>query len=299
MPGPMPYYLEKGPAMSVLEDFVNTPSPRLATALDRLRARHPDGRPKHRVVDCGAFDTPALSFTQPSSDPGQPGTKWDSEKWKRHMNRHWFGLIDRAGHHYDPAQATSITEAKSWWVNYFGADVEGIVRETLIRAVETAYRIDHGGPLPPNGSVEPWPIELFWKCGQAWFEGWVTWRQLPGPGHRGLVTTLLCTPAEDTGTRFLWWSPIPDPSDLPGLGDPYDKGVQQLGVHHAGMVVITHERNLPTFASPSDIDDEQMGRLQPPRPGAVYHGSGPVVVVRPAEVRGGVASTPRRWTPEP
>ena len=270
MPGPMPYYLEKGPAMSIIEAFVNTPGTRLEAALTKLRATNPDGSYTHRLVECGAFDSKSLVFDQPASNPNDPPTHWTVARWKNHMNLHWFGIIDGAGKPKDPADADRLSEASSWWINYFGADVEGILRQTIIRAVETAYRIEHGDPLPPvTPTFQPWPIELFWKCGQAWFEGWVTWRQLPGPGDRGLVTTIVCTPAENTGNHYLWWSPIPNAGDLPGRSDPYDKGVDKLGRDGAGMVVVTHEHNRPTTVPVSRIPAQMKGQLAPPSPGAV------------------------------
>jgi hypothetical protein len=290
MPGPMPYYLEKGPALSILEAFLNdSPTSRLVATLDKLRATTDGGQPKHRLTDCGAFDTASLDFTPPGSSK-----KMTSKAWKRHLDQHWFGIVSAKGAKTDPSQAKNLKAASSWWIGYWGDDIEGIVRETMIRAIETAYRIPHGAPIPISG--ERWPIELFWKCGQAWVEGWVTWRQLPQAGT-GLVTVTFATPAEDTGAHFLWWSPVPDAGDKAGRGDPFALGVDQLGRERQGMVVITHARNLPTTRAPHEIDDQMRGELTLPPPGATYRGSGPIVAVRPAEIRGGVASTPRTWAP--
>lgn len=296
MPGPMPYYLEKGPAFEILEDFINTPGTRLVDALAKLRAKNPDGSYTHRFVDCGAFDSPALEFNQPLED----GTvrHWTIESWKQHINRHWFGIRDGADQPVDPAAATSLDEAESWWINYFGEDIEGVLRETIIRALETAYRIPHGEPLPRVGkSFDPWPIELFWKCGQAWFEGWISWRKLPGAQDRGLVTAMLCTPSEDTGNHYVWWSPVPPVGDSAGRSDPYDLGVDHLGQHWAGSVVVTHLHNRPVRRRAGHTPMRSRGQIVPPPPGAIYRGTGPVTAVRPAEVRGGVASQPRVWVP--
>ncbi|MFM7536798.1 MAG: hypothetical protein ACKO91_13540 [Acidimicrobiales bacterium] len=43
------------------------------------------------------------------------------------------------------------------------------MRETLVRAIEIAFGLAHD--QVPGPRQTHWPIELFWKCGQAWFEG--------------------------------------------------------------------------------------------------------------------------------
>ena len=287
MPGPMPYYFEKGPALSILEAYINdSPHSEIVNAVTKLRAKNPNGSWTYRVTDCGAF-TNTKSFDVRL--PGQ-NTTMTGDIWVQHINEHWFGLVDSAGKPVNPKVA-HINAASSWWINYWGDDVEGIVRETFVRSIETAYRVPHGAALP--STTTPWPVELFWKCGQAWFEGWVTWRRVGA--NNGLVTAMFATPAENTGRHFLWWSPEPDPLDTAGRSDPWNLGAGHLGLERQGMVVVSHTTNLPIGRTAADIDEQMAGKLQPPPPSAVFHGSGDITVVRPSERRGGVASTPKTW----
>jgi hypothetical protein len=289
MPGPMPYYLEKGYTMSLLESAINDVSDEeVRTLFDMLSDE------TRRLTDTPFFDSPSLRFREVS--PSEAVTEWTPDRWKRHVDEHWFGLIDDTGASAAPRPAPSLEQATSWWIDYWGDDVEGIVRKSILLAIRTAYRVDDGQPLP-GSDVERWPIDFFWKCGQAWFESWVTWRRLPP--DRGLVTVIFCTPAENTGNHFLWWSPIPATGDAQGKADPYDKGLTGLGEAKAGMIVVTHTKNLPMGYGAHTINDEMMGRLAPPPIGTIYHGSGPVVAVQPSAPRGGVSSAPPTWQRPP
>jgi hypothetical protein len=172
MPG-MPYHLEKGPLLSVLDTFCNSGSDaRLLEALKRLRSNVP-------LVEIGAFDSPSLfhaTYPWPFDDPTH--LAW-------HFNHHWLG---------DLAQNDSTTGTQTGhWQNYTGP-VEPIVRETLTRALELVLGVRHEPAELNPTATRHWTIDFWWKCPQPWFEGWVTWRRIGEGGH---VTVILATPSDD------------------------------------------------------------------------------------------------------
>ncbi len=72
------------------------------------------------------------------------------------------------------------------WDNYSG-DVNGITRLTIRTALEVALGVAKNEPVPDQ-PPRHWPIDLFWKCGQNWFEGWVTHRRMDAGPPGGSTT---------------------------------------------------------------------------------------------------------------
>lgn len=279
MPGPMPYYLEKGSTLELIESFLNDDPDRLRRTLGRLRATNDDGTYRYRLTDCGVFDSDSFS-----SDEFFRGTPLETaEGWKAHLNTHWFGLEpDGSG---EPA--ADFAAQRPWWLGYWG-DTEAVAREIFVRAIECAFRVPHGAEIPPGR--KPWPIELFWKCGQAWFEGWLMWRRV---GDCGLITVLLATPAELSGRHDVAPSPI-FPDDRGASGYSEDPGVHDSA--HSGMFVVTHRDHVAEpYLGPGP---EPAGNYGNPD-GALYHGIGEVVAVSPARRHGGTALRKRTWEPRP
>jgi hypothetical protein len=170
MPG-MPYHLEKGPLLSVLDDFFNSGSEaRLLTALNDLRSGM-------RLTDVGVFDSTNLY------DPNYPWPYQNRGQLVAHFEQHWLGNPP-----LNPM--TAGTQTGHW--QFYQGPVETIIRETLIRALELVLGIKHGKNNPTP--TRHWPIDFWWKCPQPWFEGWLTWRQSAGSGH---VTVIFATPADD------------------------------------------------------------------------------------------------------
>src|SRR5262249_22179550 len=143
--------------------------------------------------------------------------------------------------------------------NYEG-DVEAIMRETFIRAIEVSLGLDNGEDV--NSATRFWPIEYFWKCPTAWVEGWVTWRQeVSGEGH---VTVHLLTPAHGH----------------PVLSDP------KAGAHPTinptsssdrfGMWVVTYDHHDKSIQMVRDESEFAVWNF--PTLGPVYTGVAPVVV---------------------
>ncbi|MFM7536797.1 MAG: hypothetical protein ACKO91_13535 [Acidimicrobiales bacterium] len=105
------------------------------------------------------------------------------------------------------------------------------------------------------------------------------------------MTVLLCTPAEvmEGSASTVWPSPVATAPEH--TTDPYAKNPASLGTERQGMVVITHETHTNT--------PQPTGNLMPTPLYPTFDGEGKVVVVRPSELRGGVASTPRTWRQVP
>lgn len=255
----MPYHLEKGPILSVLEAFANQDYKRLAAAVDALRAGV-------ALVDVGVVNSTTL----------QGGPHPTVAALVDHINRHWLGMTRQGGSWvpqppFDPQHPTTTGH----WQHYHGP-VEAILRETFIRAAEVSIGIDHGAPVPRHPRRQ-WPVEFFWKCPQPWFEGWVTWRR--SSGACGQVTVVLATPA-DTGVVL----------DSPVNGrdctvNPVSTDDGKGATASQGMWVVTATKHLQ-----ASVPSTAPGALgQWALPAAIWHGTGPVVTVAPAEKDGGVA----------
>ncbi len=333
MPG-MPYHLEKGAWLSVLEDYLNGDPSRTATVLALLRDQDLP------VTDTGFLESPALD--------GDPEYR-TADARQEHLQRDWFGwpadgtawptrptfaeevlaLLPDAARPALAATApgvdATVPEMRAWtsavaplvgadfdgwpatgfWHQYFG-DVEGIVRETLIRALEVSLGLDHGQELPADGPVRRLPIELFWKCPQSWFEGWVTWRYDRSEGT-GQVTVLFTTPGsgkpileaalEGEGAFEPRTSTTPKTGPGPAGPAPSDPTIN-ADQAAKGMWVVTHRQNLqlPVLPSAGGLPSGQW--LVPPF-GPAYVGVGPVVCVQPSEPDGGAAALGRIYVEPP
>jgi hypothetical protein len=200
----MPYHLEKGRALSFVENYLNEglPEQRMET-LRKLRN--------------GNVQLGAQTLTNAALDTGY--RPYTGEALIEYVKKKWFGQ-----------------GANTYWLDYEG-DVEGIVRLTLIRAMEVALGVEHG--QDPGVPPRSWPVELLWHCSQRWFEGWVTW-QTDEPNGCGHVLILLASPAHAGGliTRQALHpeTTAPQPNgraaaDIQRPPIPYDP---------SGMWVITH-----------------------------------------------------------
>ncbi len=276
MPG-MPFYVEKGPQFSVIESYVLDDRERGIDLLEDLRA---GGTSSLSVI------AESIGLTTQSLDAGAN----TAEERVKHLNAHWFEQhYDKAAKRWvrDPQPSTPAVSASghwNWWHGYAG-DVYEIMRQTMITAAEVSLGIEPGQDPRTAGRKDPWPIELFWHCGQNWFEGWVTWRR-NGPG--GQVTVLLCTPTAGTPIR---------PSPLASAAPPHEKGRAQAPPYSdkpkpsgrsRGMVVVTHHHH-ERVQGPAQHPVQAMGtRGVLTVPVSYWQGCGPVVRVMPSEPDGGV-----------
>jgi hypothetical protein len=303
MPGGMPYQIEKGPTLRVIERHINNaPAAKRRAMLDVLR--RPDQPP-----------TPA-SMPDPLAwiTTGVPEL-WDEPAFaahplgggraiRDHIIMDWFGYRrgPTGGWVKPPSSEHPDT---GHWIAYRG-DVDVIVRRALRWAFELALGLAPGDTGP--GRERPWQIELFWKCLAPWFEAWVLHRPI---ADTGLVTVVFVTPSHRGAN--LSESPVathPEVTD-PDLGHPvpsFQDDYELLGRVHPlpnrprvparerkyGTWVVTHTDHESTETvsvrnrlgasnvGPRNFSDwgiTQLGR---------YEGVGDVVTVAPSMAAGGV-----------
>lgn len=255
MPG-MPYNLERGPYLAMLEDLINKDPVRCLESL-----RDPDKPVTALLRD------PAVGI--------DGGPYADTARLADHIDRDWFGIKPGAPN----------DDGTSHYWSYWRGDAQGIVRETIVRAIEVALGVDHGGTVP-DGHRQQWHVSLFTACGIRWFEGWVSWRRVgvePGGGH---VVVVLLTPthgkpAEPTLLRPTALSSA-DPPGAPYAVNPVRSDGDQ-GLWAVGAVL---ERRL----DPEPVSGQWLppGRFPRPHLGPTYVGEGGIVVVAPPESQGGV-----------
>jgi hypothetical protein len=204
------------------------------------------------------------------------------------------GLLDEVGRYPETG----------FWNQYYG-DVEGIVRETFASAIEVALGLTRVQGANREllkeyraGKSTPCrlPIEVFWKCPQRWFEGWVTWRYDRSDDNdgRGQVTVLIASPGSGT--------PLLERPDL-GRGALRVTGLlsegaaatrflarpigTDIGLAAKGMWVVSHEDHM-LLDPPNTWKGSQHGKWRIPPFGPSYVGIGDIVVVQPSEADGGV-----------
>ena len=181
-----------------------------------------------------------------------------------------------------------------YWQDYHG-DVEGIFRETLRRAIEVSLGIDHNKAIDPapdavNGTRH-WPIEFFWKCGQPWWEGWVTWRR--NADGTGQVTVVLATPTTNDDV-------LPDPTTgrkLPDFEIDPQSTLDNNEERNQGMWVVTHNKHAEYHVA-SSLPTES-GKWPIFTLGSAYVGHGPIVVVQPSHPDGGPLAKGRKFVAPP
>ncbi len=217
----------------------------------------------------------------------------------QHVYKDWFGWTGAGGNLPPPGTrpwpppAGTPPKSTGYWTSYQG-DVESIVRLTLIRALEVSLGVQHDPGGTPVVPTRHWPIDITWKCAQAWFEGWVWWRRI---GPSGVVILVFATPSSGTGVYkdigagklgpanpLGYRNPVGDRENLDGSG---------LDTRNQGMWVISHEGN-----------DQSGFKRQVPSPSGDYPGVGILPVTRGvgdvitwalAEVDGGVLPDGRSY----
>ena len=225
---PMPYTLSKGRILTVLEDMLNPVTDEETERLFRGLADLRD--PDTLLTYVGLVDSTNLE------DPSVAAPLDDR------LNEYWFGFEPDGSGGWDPQPGYGPGhQTTGYWLDYCG-DVEGILRETLARTIELAFGIPAGGDRSDATRADrPWEVEIFWKCPNPWFEGWVTWRRSRRHPEEGQVTTIIATPADALNSiRRV-------PAD-PGRGAPplvTPTGVPDVG---QGMWLVTQS----THVQPAD-----------------------------------------------
>jgi hypothetical protein len=223
----------KGPIWQLFDRFFSRSNPQ-----DRLDR-------KVQVLEFLHTNQPFTSF------PYEPTslTPERVEDLKSHIDSDWFGGTD--------------------WRSWSGVDTEGIVRETIIRALEVSlglphhYRSSQGRAisledygLRPGGEPPErnWPIEFWAVSGVPYFAASLTWRRERNDPQRGLVIVTWLTPGAATSLTSARKADDLNPTDATGW---------------TGSWIIRHEVN--EVSSPTRAAS-----------------SGEIVTVSPAEENGGV-----------
>lgn len=254
MPG-MPFHLEKGYALMALEDLLNDPS------LAPTRARLFEGL--RTGVGLGAVFRDLLSTAPTLSRYGNHPMVASAGGLGSFVTGAWFGQSGGPG-----------TPPPPYWIDYTG-DIDGVVRETLLFAMEVALDADRSRPLPTKVATAR-PIELWWHCGQRWFEAWLSWQSADGP-----VRVLFATPPHTGG--------VVRESVAGAERDGLAVATSPSQVDRSrAMVLVSQQRHRPSPMFGSLIASSPMGQIRLPAVGRAYRGSGAVGTWTPTAAAGGI-----------
>lgn len=300
----MPYAMDKGPYLSIMEDFVNGNRTRARLALETLR------------------DTtvPVADLAVLSDSDSISGGPLSAEQMRWHVNADWFGRVEKkdatgttmknaAGKTLwdeQPAFSPQTNTYTGFWEHWYG-DAEGVYRETMIRALEVGLGCEHGKPIPTGKGSRHWYGSIYWNCPHPWYEGWVMWKRFNNSARGGHITVIINTPAhrprlderasdsERIHTGELSNTPYklgPNPERL----RPYEKNPTKAEGAH-GMWVVSHELNQEWTPNPGDAKTSPQNGWRPPTLGKPYRSVGNIVTVSIAEADGGVLPEGRPWAP--
>lgn len=238
MPG-MPFHLEKGHALMAIEDLLNNPAHHavLRAAFEGLRTNLPVAN---------VFNNVAAAAPGLAAYGGQPDVV-AAGGLGPFVAGAWFAAPGAPG-------------PTPYWLDYRG-NVDNVVRETLLLAMEVAWGVDRNQPLP--GGPFQRRIELFWHCGQRWFEAWTTWDDPQGP-----VKILFASPPHTGGEVVANVAPLV----AAGQANVVDRTTVNL---NRDMVLISQPRHVEV-APNSPTSPSQLGQVPLPSVGTAFQGTGPV-----------------------
>ena len=302
--GLMPYHLEKGHYLLLVEETLNegieavvddnaiTTFPGLARRYSMLEyMREVVARPCD--LKTGEAETDGLLMWpdfMADSDVGFPISRIMAENWFGYRIRP-DGSLDTSRH---PNKPTGM------WDGYQG-NVERIVATTLVRAIEVSLGLDHDAAIPTAAPPRSWPIYFFFKCQQPFFEGWVTW-QCHSVNRRaaGQVTVMFATPGHNHPVSD---HPIPIDPD----GDHKDNFVPTLrndgefleepitapaddpdGKPHQGVWVVTHRDHKKLSVFDTSVPSSYLEWGPPLLPIIAPENFCDIVTVQPAARSGGI-----------
>lgn len=275
---PMPYTLTRGPLLTLIENALNSETAADKTEREGVLAALRQGAPLADLV---------RGTTQPLQGVAVPQAPLDVR-----LEQDWIG----DGANGPPGEPTG------YWVGYQG-DVEGVLRQGLIRAIEVSMGLVHGAEL--DTATRAWPVQLLWKCPNPYFEVWVSWRRHDETERGGQVDMLIATPPDKANrlTDRPQFPPAP-PAGVPAKATPLAEPTEATASQ--GMWLVAHERHVLNIAD-ERIAPQGVGRLefvtervQPgalqglpggeylvPTPSTLWVDEGDVVVVEPPSYAGG------------
>lgn len=284
MPVSMPFHLETGPTLLIVEDFLNgkdlkppnaAPPGGAAQAhrnrLWNLRSALAPANPppnSNGVLDAAL----ATQFAPVEPILTTPMPAFGGLTPIQALHTYWLGSI--ANGEYDSESADPTKRGK--WLNYQGRSEE-ILRRTFYEALSLSLRLSNATPGPNDTAPTtgtPVGFICMWKCAQPWLEGWVQSRTDP----EAIVVTI-CTPSDG---NFI---------DLkPNGSDPIPKPLR-------GSFVVTHERHIYWPGAAQSTSTTPPGSAPLPHFGGIFSGRvtqnaaayRPVVTVSPAVNDGGVS----------
>ena len=309
--GVMPYHFEKGHFLLLLEDTLNEG---IEAVVDNNAAvNFPGLDRRYSMLDYmrGVVARPCDSVHGESEHGSAlmwPGWMTDAAVTFpifRRVAVDWFGYRIRRDGTLDtkphPNKPTGM------WDGYQG-NVERIVANTFVRAIEVSLGLDHGDPIPTGAPPRSWPIYFFFKCQQPFFEGWVTW-QCHSANRRaaGQVTVMLATPGHNHPVSD---HPIPfdtnhDHKDdlVPTLRNDGEFLVEPVnapatdtaGEPHQGVWVITHRDHTKLNVFDMSVPSSYLEWGPPVMPIIAPEDFADVVTVQPAARSGGVNAVKPRY----
>lgn len=309
--GKMPYHLEKGHFLLLLEDTLNEGIE--AVVDDDTVESFPGLERRYSMLEYmrGVLARPCdLQQGEPEDGSSLRWPGWMSDTDVSFgafaaVAVEWFGYRIRPDGTLDtkphPNKPTGM------WDGYQG-NVERIMANVLVRTIEVSLGLDHDAAVPSGAPDRAWPIYFFFKCQQPFFEGWVTW-QCHSVNRRagGQVTVIFATPGHN--------HPVSDhPIPIDVNGDHRDDLVHTLrndgefmvepvsapaadtqGEPHQGVWVITHRDHKKLNVFDTSVPSAYLEWGPPLLPIIAPENFCDVVTVQPAARSGGIDAVKPRY----
>jgi hypothetical protein len=300
----MPYHLEKGHYLLLLEETLNEGID--AVVDDDTETDFP-GLARRRSMLAhmrGVVARPCDPVNGESEVGGVlswPGFMKDADVGfgiSKIILEDWFGYRIRNNGTLDTKPRAN--KPTGMWDGYQG-NVERIIANTLVRTIEVSLGLEHGAPIPTGAPARSWPIYFFFKCQQPFFEGWVSW-QCHSANRRaaGQVTVIFATPGHN--------HPVSDhPVPIDTNGDHKDDFVSTLrndgeflknptqapaqdatGKPHQGVWVVTHTDHKKLNVFDTSVPSGYLEWGPPLLPIIAPETFADVVTVQPAALSGGI-----------
>jgi hypothetical protein len=301
--GKMPYHLEKGHYLLLLEATLNEGIE--AVVDDDAALTFPGLARRYSMLEhMRGVVGRACDSTEGESETGGvlewPDFMTDSDVGfpiYRIITEDWFGYRIRPDGTIDTKPQP--TKPTGMWDGYQG-NVERIIATVLVRALEVSLGLDHDAPIPAT-PPRSWPIYFFLKCQQPFFEGWVTW-QCHSVNRRaaGQVTVIFATPGHNHPVSD---HPVPIDIDGDGVddvvptlrsdGEFLEEPVSALaadptGKPHQGVWVVTHRDHQKLNVFDTSVPSAYLEWGPPLLPIIAPEDFCDVVTVQPAAFSGGI-----------
>jgi hypothetical protein len=212
----------------------------------------------------------------------------------QHFAADWLGYLSTTPMTQQAAFDPKNPKSTGWWTTWYG-DAEGILRETMVRAIEVALGIPHDGD--PQENTQCWRMTFMWTCAAPMLQGWVYWWDFDynangsssgtgsgngsGHGDAGMVNVIFSTPGNG---HPLYATPYRSATDDP---PDYDVNPTASQGDEYGLWVIGEDQMEVRQPESTTFMGLGHGVIPDPWPN-FFHTSGGAVTVSPAEVDGGV-----------